>query len=90
MATIRIPAPLRKLTNNQEEVAATGTSLGSILDELNKTYPGFGERILDEQGEIRRFVNIFVNDEDVRFLQERNTPVKEADVISIVPAIAGG
>ena len=90
MATIRIPAPLRKLTNNQEEVPATGTSLGSILDELNKTYPGFGERILDERGEIRRFVNIFVNDEDVRFLQERNTPVKEADVISIVPAIAGG
>ena len=90
MATIRIPAPLRKLTNNLEEVPATGTSLGSILDELNKTYPGFGERILDEQGEIRRFVNIFVNDEDVRFLQERNTPVNEADVISIVPAIAGG
>jgi molybdopterin synthase sulfur carrier subunit len=90
MPTIRIPAPLRKLTNNQEEVPATGTSLGDILDELNKTYPGFGERILDEQGEIRRFVNIFVNDEDVRFLQERNTPVKETDVISIVPAIAGG
>ena len=90
MATIRIPAHLRKLTNNQEEVSAAGTSLGSILDELNKTYPGFGERILDKQGEIRRFVNIFVNDEDVRFLQERNTPVKEADVISIVPAIAGG
>ena len=90
MATIRIPAPLRKLTNNQEEVPTTGTSLGSILDELNKAYTGFGERILDERGEIRRFVNIFVNDEDVRFLQERNTPVKEADVISIVPAIAGG
>jgi molybdopterin synthase sulfur carrier subunit len=90
MPTIRIPAPLRKLTNNQEEVPATGTSLGDILDELNKTYPGFGERILDEQGDIRRFVNIFVNDEDVRFLQERNTPVKETDVISIVPAIAGG
>jgi len=90
MATIRIPAPLRKLTKNQEEVPATGTSLGSILDELNKTYPGFGERILDKQGEIRRFVNIFVNDEDVRFLQERKTPVKDTDVISIVPAIAGG
>ena len=89
MANIRIPAPLRKLTNNQEESVA-GSSLGSILDELNKSYPGFGERILDEQGEIRRFVNIFVNDEDVRFLQERNTPVKDTDVISIVPAIAGG
>ena len=90
MPTIRIPTPLRKLTNNQEEVTASGTTLGAILDELNKTYPGLGERILDEQGAIRRFVNIFVNDEDVRFLQEKETPVKEADVVSIVPAIAGG
>ena len=90
MATIRIPAPLRKLTNNQEEVPARGASLGAVLDELDRTYPGFGERILDEQGQIRRFVNVFVNDEDVRFLQERETPVKDSDVISIVPAIAGG
>lgn len=90
MPTIRIPTPLRKLTNNQEEVTASGATLGSILAELNKTYPGLGERILDEQGTIRRFVNIFVNDEDVRFLQEKETPIKEADVISIVPAIAGG
>ena len=90
MPTIRIPTPLRKLTNNQEEVTASGATLGAILDELNATYPGLGERILDEQGTIRRFVNIFVNDEDVRFLQEKETPVKEADVVSIVPAIAGG
>jgi len=90
MPTIRIPTPLRKLTNNQEEVIASGTTLGAILEELNATYPGLGERILDEQGTIRRFVNIFVNDEDVRFLQEKETPVKEADVVSIVPAIAGG
>ena len=90
MPTIRIPTPLRKLTNNQEEVIASGATLGEILEELNATYPGLGERILDEQGTIRRFVNIFVNDEDVRFLQEKETPVKEADVVSIVPAIAGG
>jgi molybdopterin synthase sulfur carrier subunit len=90
MPTIRIPTPLRKLTNNQEEVIASGATLGAILEELNATYPGLGERILDEQGTIRRFVNIFVNDEDVRFLQEKETPVKEADVVSIVPAIAGG
>ena len=90
MATIRIPAPLRKLTNNQEEVPATGSSLGDILEELNRTYPGFAKRIVNEQGEIRRFVNIFLNDEDVRFLQEKETPVKDSDVISIVPAIAGG
>ena len=90
MPTIRIPTPLRKLTNNQEEVTASGATLGAILDELNAAYPGLGERILDEQGTIRRFVNIFVNDEDVRFLQEKETPVTENDEISIVPAIAGG
>ncbi|MFZ4387025.1 MAG: ubiquitin-like small modifier protein 1 [Chthoniobacterales bacterium] len=90
MPTIRIPTPLRKLTNNEEEVTASGATLGAVLDELNATYPGLGERILDEQGVIRRFVNIFVNDEDVRFLQEKETPVKETDEISIVPAIAGG
>jgi len=90
MPTIRIPTPLRKLTNNQEEVAATGATLGAVLDELNATFPGLSERIVDETGAIRRFVNIFVNDEDVRFLQEKETPIKEADVVSIVPAIAGG
>lgn len=90
MPTIRIPTPLRKLTNNQEEVTVSGATLGAVLDELNTSFPGLGERIVDEQGTIRRFVNIFVNDEDVRFLQEKETPVKEADVISIVPAIAGG
>jgi len=90
MPTIRIPTPLRKLTNNQEEVSATGATLGAVLDELNAAFPGLGERIVDENGAIRRFVNIFVNDEDVRFLQEKETPIKEADVVSIVPAIAGG
>ena len=90
MPTIRIPTPLRKLTGDQEVVTATGLTVGAILDELNKTYPGLGERILDDKGAIRRFVNIFVNDEDVRFLQEKETPVTEADEISIVPAIAGG
>jgi molybdopterin synthase sulfur carrier subunit len=90
MPTVRIPTPLRKLTNNAEVVTVSGATLGAILEELNNTYPGLGERILDEQGVIRRFVNIFVNDEDVRFLQEKETPVAEADEVSIVPAIAGG
>jgi molybdopterin synthase sulfur carrier subunit len=90
MPTVRIPTPLRKLTNNQEEVIASGATLGAVLDELNASFPGLSERIVDENGTIRRFVNIFVNDEDVRFLQEKETPINEADVISIVPAIAGG
>lgn len=90
MPTVRIPTPLRKLTGDQEVVTVTGATLGALLEELNAAYPGLGERILDEQGGIRRFVNIFVNDEDVRFLQEKETPITEADEISIVPAIAGG
>jgi len=90
MPTVRIPTPLRKLTNNEEVVTVAGTTLGAVLQELNAAYPGLGERVLDEQGAIRRFVNIFLNDEDVRFLQEKETPVKETDEISIVPAIAGG
>jgi len=90
MPTIRIPGPLRKLTGNLEEISVNGRTLKDALEQLNSTFPGLGERILDEQGEIRRFVNIFVNDEDVRFLQLTKTTVDETDVISIVPAIAGG
>jgi molybdopterin synthase sulfur carrier subunit len=90
MPTIRIPAPLRRLTNNLEEVHVSGVKLDAALEQLNAIYPGFCERILDDQGQIRRFVNIFVNDEDVRFLQEKETPLSETDVVSIVPAIAGG
>ena len=87
---VRIPAPLRKLTNDQEVVPAEGTNIGEILTNLDKTFPGLFERICDEQGNVRRFVNIFVNDEDIRFLEEKATTVKDGDEISIVPAIAGG
>ncbi len=91
MATqVRIPTPLRKLTNEQEVVSIDGATIGDILINLDKTYAGLGERLTDEDGNVRRFVNIFLNDEDIRFLQERSTPVKEGDEISIVPAIAGG
>lgn len=87
---VRIPAPLRKLTNEQEIVTTEGASIADVLANLNAAHPGLFERICDENGNVRRFVNIFVNDEDIRFQQEKATPVKDGDEISIVPAIAGG
>jgi len=87
---VRIPTPLRKLTQNQEIVDAEGGTIRELLDSLESNYPGLKERICDEQDHIRRFVNVFVNDEDIRFLQESETPVKSGDEVSIVPAIAGG
>lgn len=90
MATVRIPTPLRKLTGGKEEIAMSGGTLKEILDGLEKTYPGFRERMFDESGELRRFINVFINDEDVRFLQNLQTPVKDSDEVSILPAIAGG
>ena len=90
MPTVRIPTPLRKLTAGKEEVPATGATIAEILADLEKNHPGIKERLCDEKGEVRRFVNIFANDEDIRFLSGVQTPVKESDEISIVPAIAGG
>ena len=88
--TIRIPTPLRKLTGDLELVQAEGTTVGDVLQSLDTDYPGLKERICDENGNVRRFVNVYLNDEDIRFLEERATPVKDGDEISIVPAIAGG
>jgi molybdopterin synthase sulfur carrier subunit len=88
--SIRIPTPLRKLTNDQDVVQAEGANIDEIITSLEARYPGLKERICDESGNIRRFVNVFINDEDIRFLDEKATAVKEGDEISIVPAIAGG
>jgi molybdopterin synthase sulfur carrier subunit len=90
MATVRIPTPLRKLTAGLEEVKAEGATIGLLLEDLEKKHPGIRERIFDEKGQVRRFVNIFANEEDIRFLQNLDTPVKDGDEVSIVPAIAGG
>lgn len=87
---VRIPTPLRKLTGENEVVEAEGATVSEIFKSLETTYPGLGERILDEQGAVRRFVNVYVNEDDIRFLSDLATPVKEGDEISIVPAIAGG
>jgi len=88
--TVRIPTPLRKLTGGSDEVAVDGATIGELIDNLEAAHAGLKERICDDAGEIRRFVNVYVNDEDVRFLDGRNTAIKDGDEVSIVPAIAGG
>ena len=90
MPSVRIPTPLRKLTNDVEVVQTAGANVGEIIDNLEQAFPGLKERLCDDQGNVRRFVNVFVNDEDIRFLDEKATVVKDSDEISIVPAIAGG
>ena len=90
MPSVRIPTPLRKLTGDLEVVQAAGATISEVLQSLDQAFPGLKERICDEHGQVRRFVNVFVNDEDIRFLEEGATTLKEADEISIYPAIAGG
>ena len=87
---VRIPTPLRKLTKEKDIVQADGTTIQDIIDSLEKQYPGLKERLCDERGELRRFVNVYLNDEDIRFAQGKSTPVKDGDEISVIPAIAGG
>ncbi|MFN3479253.1 MAG: MoaD/ThiS family protein [Thermodesulfovibrionales bacterium] len=86
---VRIPTPLQRLTQGKEEVEAEPGTIIEVISDLDRRFPGLGERI-SEGGKVRRFVNIYVNEEDIRFLQAENTPVKDGDEVSIVPAIAGG
>ncbi len=88
--TVRIPSPLRKLTGGASEIETKADSIANLISTLETTYPGMRERLCDETGTVRRFVNIYVNDEDIRFLTNQNTPLKDGDHVSIVPAIAGG
>jgi len=90
MATIIIPTPLRKFTNNTARVNIQATDVKGVVNELTFNFPDLKKHLLDEQGNIRSFVNVFVGDEDIRNLQQEQTPIKEETVISIVPAIAGG
>ncbi|MDA0691824.1 MAG: MoaD/ThiS family protein [Nitrospinae bacterium] len=87
---VRIPTPLMKLTSNQSEVTAEGATISDILNNLESQFSGIKERICEENGSPRRFINIYVNEEDIRFLDGEKTAVKEGDEISIIPAIAGG
>jgi len=90
MALVRIPASLRTFTKNQGEVTVAGSTVGEVLDNLEPAYPGLRGRLLDEKGVLRRYVNVFHNEEDIRFLKDLETAVKEGDRLTIVPAIAGG
>lgn len=89
MVTVRIPTPLRSLTGGEEQVKVPGDNVRAVIDALEKQHPGTKDRLLDDKG-VRRFVNIYVGDEDIRFLDGLDTALKSGEEISIVPAIAGG
>ena len=90
MINVRIPTPLRPMTGGKSEVEIAGNTVSEIIDNLGSAHPGIKERVYDEQGEVRRFINIYVNEEDIRFLTGKDTPLKDGDEVSIIPAIAGG
>lgn len=90
MTTVRIPSPLRRYTNGQSKVESNGASINEIIDNLEAQYPGVKARLCDDSGQIKRYVNVFVNDEEIRTLQGGDTPVGEKDEVSIIPAMAGG
>ncbi len=88
--TVLIPTPLRKLTNEQDSVETSASTIAGLIQDLNQQFPGLGARLTDETGALRRFVNIYVNEEDIRFLKGTETPLADGDSVSIVPSIAGG
>lgn len=88
--TVRIPTPLRKLTDNQSEIEIDGETVESLIGNMEASYPGIKDRLCDESGKVRRFINIYINEEDIRFLDGTDSTVKAGDRVSIVPAIAGG
>jgi sulfur-carrier protein len=88
--TVRVPTTLRTLTGGQAEVSVEGATVGEVLKNLDAAHPGFADRILDDDGGLRRFVNVFVADDDVRFLQQLDTPVQDGETVAIIPAVAGG
>jgi MoaD family protein len=87
---VLVPTPLQKFTDNQAEIHSTGSSVGELIDTLETSFPGIKERLCDETGSPRRFINFYVNSEDIRFLEGTATALKDGDEVSIVPAVAGG
>ncbi len=90
MATVFVPTPLRRLTGGQSKIDVEGNDVGALLAAVNTQFPGITEKVLDEHGEVKRFINVFVNDDEIRTLSGLATPVKTSDRVSIVPAMAGG
>lgn len=87
---VRIPTALRKLAEGQETIEVDGANVGEVIKNIQAAFPALGEQLVDDKGSVRRFVNLFANDEDIRFLDELDTELKDGDEVSIVPAIAGG
>ena len=87
---VRIPTPLQKFTKNQSEVQAEGTTIQEVLDHLETSFPGIRERLCDDRGAVRKFINLYLNDEDIRFMDGEQTSLKDGDELAIIPAIAGG
>jgi|TARA_B100000959_G_scaffold213281_1_gene224392 molybdopterin synthase sulfur carrier subunit len=90
MATVKIPTPLRRLTNEKDEVLTSAKNVAEMISDLEKQFPGMQERLCDGDGAIRKFVNIYINEEDIRFLSGPETEINDNDTVSIIPAIAGG
>ncbi|HSC35208.1 MAG TPA: MoaD/ThiS family protein [Thermodesulfobacteriota bacterium] len=90
MPSVRIPTPLRKLTSDKDEVNISAANIAQLIDEMESQYPGIKSRLCDESGNVRRFINLYVNNEDIRFLNGKETALNEGDIVSIIPAIAGG
>ncbi|WP_457621238.1 MoaD/ThiS family protein [Persephonella sp.] len=88
--TVRIPTALRRVTQGQGEVQVEASTIAELIDKLEAEFPGIKERLVEPNGEIRKFVNFFVNDEDIRFLKGKDTELKDGDIVAIIPAIAGG
>ena len=88
--SVLIPTPLRKFTNNNETVTVSAGTVATLVEELEQQYPGIKKSLTDDTGELRRFINVYVNEEDIRFLEGKDTPINDGDAVSVVPAIAGG
>lgn len=90
MTTVSIPTPLRQFTNGEDTVALEGSSVGEVLDALTAKFPGLQQHLFNDEGKLRSFVNVYLNDEDIRYMQKTASPVKDGDTITIIPSIAGG